>query len=136
MNRTSSVVERFEDVLEDIESDIVSTSRRLAGISDGDVLFGLDALLARYHDEARQHEHRPAKVSENAEAIASSLREVCEHRLGRNPSFVPERKSKEAFRTVRIEDLIACLRKVRRSVDRWNRRDGVRGYLDFVARFV
>jgi hypothetical protein len=31
---------------------------------------------------------------------------------------------------------VACLRRLRKSVERWNRTGGQRGYLEFVSQFV
>jgi hypothetical protein len=35
-----------------------------------------------------------------------------------------------------VEEMIACLKFIRRSIERWNKRGGQRGYLDFVSQYV
>lgn len=35
-----------------------------------------------------------------------------------------------------LDQMLSCLRKVRKSVDRWNSRGGPQGYLRFVSEYV
>lgn len=37
---------------------------------------------------------------------------------------------------ITVEEILACLRKVRRSVDKWNKRGGPQGYLQFVQQYI
>jgi hypothetical protein len=58
---------------------------------------------------------------------------ICEWRIGRaapddNPATVGERKT--------AEEVAACLKRIRTSVQRWTKKRGRQGYLTFVARLV
>jgi len=35
-----------------------------------------------------------------------------------------------------VDEILGCLRKIRKSVDRWNKRGGQQGYLQFVSNFI
>jgi hypothetical protein len=37
---------------------------------------------------------------------------------------------------ITVAEILACLRKVRRSVDKWNKRGGSQGYLQFVQQYI
>ncbi|MCX7668798.1 MAG: hypothetical protein N2439_01835, partial [Anaerolineae bacterium] len=37
---------------------------------------------------------------------------------------------------VSAEVIIACLKRIRKSVQRWNREGGRQGYLTFISRFI
>jgi hypothetical protein len=59
---------------------------------------------------------------------------MCEFRLGREnlgsnvQAISIEKKT--------ADEILACLRKIRKSVDRWNKQGGKQGYLQFVSEFV
>ena len=130
--------QEYEDVLQNIEFAIVNTYReRPEEISDWSVEAALDALLRAYGAEHTGRTLRPARLSEAEQTIYDRVKGMCEWRLGREqllvenaPPAMPEIEPKT------LDEIVACLKRVRTSVKRWHKSGGRRGYLDFVSKYV
>jgi hypothetical protein len=130
--------EQYEDVLQNIEFAIVGTYReRREEISDWSVEAALDALIRAYGAEHTGRTLRPARLSEAEQAISDRVRGMCEWRLGREqlqaegaPAILQE------FEPKTLDEIVACLKRVRTSVKRWHKSGGRRGYLDFVSMYI
>ena len=59
---------------------------------------------------------------------------MCEFRLGRQGAATRVQVPFEGDKTA--SDILACLRKIRGKAERWNKRGGQQGYLQFVNEFV
>ena len=135
---TVSFEEQYEDVLQNIEFAIVSTYReRPEEISDWSVEATIDALIRAYGAEHTGRTLRPARLSDAEQAIYDRVKSMCEWRLGREqvqaedvPAILQEIEPKT------LDEIVACLKRVRTSVKRWHKSGGRRGYLDFVGRYV
>ena len=117
--------EEYQDVLQNIESAIVHVSRRQQNLLDYDVEEALDALISDYRAEQPGRTPKPHRLTERPERVYGAVRQVCEWRLGRlrmlEGQAAPEAKTPE--------EIMACLKCIRRSVQRWNKRSGRQGYL-------
>jgi hypothetical protein len=130
--------EQYEDVLQNIEFAIVSTyHERPEDISDWSVESALDELIRTYAAEFSGRTMRSARLSEAEQMIYDRIRGMCEWRLGREqlqaegaPAILQE------FEPKTLDEIVACLKRVRTSVKRWHKSGGRRGYLDFVGRYV
>ena len=93
-------------------------------------LAAYETAIAHYHDVARQYQPKPEKVS-NLDAVAyNAVHEACASRLGKPSANDP------GAPLLTPEDLVTCLRRLRKSVEFWTKQGGRRGYLDFVAGYV
>jgi hypothetical protein len=130
--------EQYQDVLQNIEFAIISTYReRPEEISDWSVEAALDALIRAYGAEHTGRTLRPARLSEAEQAIYDRVRGMCEWRLGREQLVVEQGSPilpATALNT--LDEIVACVKRVRTSVKRWHKSGGRRGYLDFVGRYV
>ncbi len=62
---------------------------------------------------------------------------MCEMRLGRDS--MRDKKGKEVkldMKPITVEEIIACLKRIRKSVEGWYKRGGRRGYYEFIRQFV
>jgi hypothetical protein len=131
MNQTFE--ERYADVLQNIEFAIVSVHRGQPGLLDYDVEAALEALVSRYGGEARGRAPREPALAGLRREVYDRVLSICEWRIGRAPldgELADEDERKTA------EELAACLKKIRGSVQRWTKERGRQGYLTFVARFL
>ena len=130
--------QEYEDVLQNIEFAIVNTYReRPEEISDWSVEAALDALLRAYGTEHTGRMMRPARLSEAEQTIYDRVKRMCEWRLGREQLLVED--APPAMREIEpktLDEIVACLKRVRSSVKRWHKSGGRRGYLDFVSKYV
>jgi hypothetical protein len=122
------------DVLQNIEFAIVSVYREQHNLRDYDVMRALDALIEIYRAEARGHIPKDIRLPEPERLVFQRTKEMCELRLGRQDVVTRIQAPFEGEKTV--GDILACLRKIRRSVERWNKRGGQQGYLQFVREYV
>ncbi|HJZ50300.1 MAG TPA: hypothetical protein VKE41_24185 [Roseiflexaceae bacterium] len=130
--------QQYEDVLQNIEFAIVSTYReRPQEISDWSVEAALDALIRAYGAEHTGRTPPSARLSEVEQLIYDRVRRMCEWRLGHEQLLAEQ--APPAMREIEaksLDEIVACLKRVRTSVKRWHKAGGRRGYLDFVSKYV
>jgi hypothetical protein len=128
-------IEQFHDVLQNIESAIVSVYDKAPDLLDLDVIDALDAAVRRY--VAEQGGRTPPKLllAERALRVYEAVERMCEWMLGRS---APDGNALVAMAAgpndpESVEDILNCLKRIRKSVRTWNERGGRQGYLDFVG---
>ncbi len=126
--------EKYLDVLQNIEFGIVSVYQRHNDLNDYEVMNALDALIDAYRREIRGHTPKDYHLTEKEFLVFSEVREMCEFRLGRKN--IDEKMSGDTLVPKTAEEILSCLRKIRKSVERWNSRNGRQGYLNFVKEYV
>ena len=129
--------DEYLDVLQNIEAVVVATWKKHREMTDYSVLRAYEAAIAHYKVLARGGTPKPEHLSGLDAAVYAAVQPICEWRLGRKPDRPPLATGDQAeLPLMPIEDLVACLRRLRKSVERWNRTGGQRGYLEFVSQFV
>ena len=73
------------------------------------------------------------RLGERAELVFGSVQTMCEWRLGRS-SFPGE--TAMPAKGMPASDLVKCLREIQKSIPRWSRQGGRKGYLDFVSQYL
>jgi hypothetical protein len=133
--------DRFEDnpfflsILQNIEARIVVIYRQRPDLADFQVENALEALIRAYAGEAAG---RPAKppAGEAARQVYQSVREAIEWRLGRIALPAETGGSLQVGEPASVEDVLTCLKRIRRSVEFWTRENGPQGYLNYVIKFL
>jgi hypothetical protein len=124
--------EKNLDVLQNIEFGIVEVYRADRSLLDIDVQDAIDALVRHYHAEEEHRRPPTLKIGDRAHQVFASVQRMCEWRLGRS---LPG-ETAMAGAAIPVSELVACLREIQKSVPRWSRQGGRRGYLDFVSQYV
>ena len=122
------------DVLQNIEFAIASVYRERDDLLDYHVMRALDGLIDVYRAESRGHTPKPLHLPEVESLVAQRVREMCEFRLGRNELTGGNQAARAEIKTA--AEIVSCLRKIRKSVDRWNNQGGKQGYLQFIDEYV
>jgi len=125
--------EKNLDVLQNIELGIIQVYRAGKSLLDFDVKDALDALVRHYQAEEEQRRPPFKRLGERAQRVFSSVQAFCEWRLGRGPC-PGDGPSPESPKPV--AELVACLRKVQKSVPLWSQRGGRQGYLNFIDPYL
>ncbi len=132
--------DKHVDILQSIEGGIVGVYRENSSLRDQDVIKALDVIIAYYRaidtrKEFKMSEEISAKEKSIFDRVTGFLG-LREELIGENPA--PKRKSfSRALRTTTKEEIyLACLRKIKKSAIRWNKRNGENGYLDFVKNYA
>ena len=125
------------DVLQNIEFAIVSVHQQQPALVDFDVDAALSALMAHYQARAVGREARPARLNERAQQVYEMVETMCDWRMG-DETLVSEEMGSRGPRPepVSVDVIVACLKRIRKSVEKWNKQGGRQGYLTFVEQFV
>ena len=126
--------DQYLDVLQNIEFAIISVYRQQPSLRDSVVLRAVEALIDYYRAEARGQTPKPGKLPETEAEIFARVQKLCEVRLGRGGLGIAPEHLPAHDKTV--EEIVACLRRIRKSVERWNKRGGQQGYVTFVNQFI
>lgn len=125
--------EKYMDVLQNIEFGIVRVYRGHPELTDWDVLRAIEALIRTY--QQKRDFEPPLKPLQ--QEIYESVKAMCDWRLGEatftdekgNPAEVPIKPLERA-------EILACLKRIQRSIEHWNKQGGQKGYLEFIVQFV
>ena len=131
-------VDRYLDVLQNIEAGIVMVYRRHPEMTDWQALSAVEALIRGYQAEARGRSFVPPSLDPLAQEVYDVVRVMCEWRLGRGAEFVDEegRTVEIAPEPISLDEIVACLKRIRRSINRWTKERGRRGYLTFIEPYI
>lgn len=126
-----SPTEDYQDVLQNIEAAVAEVWRGHGELTNYAVMRAYEAAIARYNAEARQQAPKPATLTGLDATLYQRVSAICDWRLGRAGS--PDLPKVEP---VPVEDLVACLRKLHKSVEFWTKQGGRQGYMRFIEKFV
>lgn len=130
-------VEDYLDVLQNIETLVISVWKDYPDMTDYGVMRAYDAAIAHYKARALGRVAKPEPLNGADAEVFAAVRAICELRLdGKLDDVAPPPGDEPPMPPIPIEDLLACLKRLRKSVERWNRTGGSRGYLEFVGQFV
>ncbi|MCQ3947424.1 MAG: hypothetical protein DPW21_12125 [Anaerolineae bacterium] len=131
------VEEEYLDVLQNIEWAILSVYRENPQLFDYDVDKALNALWMGYRSEQIGKAKPPPAFNELQDLLYERVRAICEWRLGRNPV----QKEGEDGEVVDLSPeplthdvILACIKRIRKSVEFWTKEGGRQGYLYFIDR--
>ena len=129
--------EEYQDVLQNIEFAIVNVYHRQAKLVDYDVETVLTALIRLYQAEQARRQFDPPPLNELRQELYEMVKSMCDWRLGRTElTRQGDKGGVPNPPPITIEEIIACLKRIRKSVQKWNKRGGQQGYLKFVEQFI
>lgn len=129
--------EDYQDVLQNIEFTIVNVYHRHSELLDYDVETVLSALIRAYQGEQSQRQIGLPTLNGLRQELYDAVRSMCEWRLGRAEMMEPGEQGDFPKPTaITVEVIVACLKRIRKSVQKWNKQGGQRGYLTFVEQFI
>jgi hypothetical protein len=129
--------EQYEDVLHNLEFGIVQVYHRHPELVDWDAEAALNALMVFYNAQAQGKSAELRVLPSLQGEVARSVRVMCELHLGQG-SLLDENDQPVEFGLPpkTIEEIIACLKRIRKSIQRWNKGGGRQGYLNFIKDYV
>lgn len=106
-------------------------------MTDWDALQAMNGLIRVYQAEARGKPQPELKLTSLHQEIFDGVQSICEWRLGRAQlSDENEIPLDVEFENKTLEEIVLCLKRVRRSIEMWNKDLGRRGYFSFVSDYV
>jgi len=130
-----NVEEDYLDVLQNIEASIVTVHLQHRNLTDADTLACIESLIRRYTAEARGKAKPAITLNGLANDVNEKVELICEFRLGR----VTLEKQPEEMQMIKplTPDVMAlCLKRIRKSIEFWTKKDGRQGYLNYIKEFV
>ena len=121
------------DVLQNLEFAVIEVFRKHREMSDHVVARAYEAAFEHYRAEARGHQPKPCVLTGLDREVFDAVVAMCEIRLGRT---VTKNVVMEAVPPIAVNEIVDCLRELRKSVERHTKHEGRQGYLNFVDRFV
>ena len=118
-------------MLQNIEFAIVSIYRENLEMTDYAVMRSLEAIINHYSAEKTGKRPRNYSLDEIEKEIFRQVQSVCEWRLGRPSSF-----GMPGITPISLDEIIQCLKRILKSVEKWNKHEGIQGYLRFVSQYV
>jgi len=134
--------DRFEDqyldVLQNLEFGIVQAAREQPELADWHVESAVNALVKLYRAEASGSETRDpaADLDPLAQEVYALMYGMAELRLGRGQAFDEDGEPVEIpCEPITAQEMVDCLKRIRKSIQRWSKWGGRRGYLTYVDEF-
>ena len=134
--------EEYEDVLQNLEYPIMNYYYQNPVLEDWDVKRALEATIEHYRAEFANRPPRTKNLSLFEQQLSRQLITICEWRLGRvslddvtamTEEYIYQFNEDDFIKTP--EELQQCLKRIIKSVGRWNRMGGKQGYLNFISQF-
>ncbi len=129
--------DEYLDVLQNIEFAIVSVYLERPELLDYDVDVVVAALIKQYGAEVQQRQVTPPRLTEPRQELYDSIAAMCNFRLGRTALMAKD--GEEAFPDLpplTVDEIVQCLKRIRKSVQIWTKQGGRQGYLTFVGQFI
>jgi hypothetical protein len=133
----SGLDDKYMDTLQNIEAAVVSVYDDRSDLIDYDVEEAYDALIDHYKRRARDQTPREPSMTEKPQAVYDVVKSVCDWRMGQSVASNPLGLPDVAPSPTRSPDeLVSCLRQLKKSLQGWRKRGGRQGYLNFIDQFV
>ena len=130
----------YADALNSLERGYLTMAREDQGISDGQVDLVLEHLIRHYKAAAAGKPPRPTRLKGTSRTIFDNVVFIAEVLLGHGP---PEKSTMPPNAIIALldvpltyDELIACLRRIRKSIRFWSKQGGRRSYLNYVLSFT
>ena len=123
------------DILQNIEFAIVSIYQGNPSLMDANVDSALESLGRTYAGETRG---RKPVIPTNpvTRIVYDRVQAICDWRLGRNPLENEEGQPGPVPEAVSVEIILACLKRIRKSLRLWTKESGRQGYLNYIDQFM
>src|SRR5262245_34987564 len=129
--------EKYFGVLQNIEFGLVSVYRDNPNLVDTGTMYVMDTLIKVYTGELQGRQVALPQFKSEELAVYDRVRTMCEWRLGRAELMDAKgHKSDADVEPITVEEIIACLKRIRKSIERWYKEGGRRGYYEFIRQFV
>lgn len=113
---------------------MVTTYREQPKLTDHSALYAVETLIKAYNAEAQGRTVALPQFQPHEQAAYDRIKEICDWRLDGARLGAGQGAMTDGTKTP--EEIIACVKRIQRSIQGWTKRGGRRGYFDFVSQFV
>lgn len=136
--KRNSFEEQYMDVLQNLEFPIVQVAREHPELTDWHVQSAVEALMKLYKAEAAGDEVQdpPTRLDPLAEEVYDMVHAMADMRLGRGELINKDGETLELdFGDITVQEMYNCLKRIRKSIRRWTKVGGRKGYLRYIDEF-
>jgi hypothetical protein len=130
------VTTEYEDVLQNIELSIIRVHRHLIPLVDYDVMEALEALITTFKHISQGREPQVPRLSDRACQVYGDVLEVCIWRMGTEAVSADLGELPDGVRVCSAAEIVTCLKRILKSVNKWNKGFGRLGYLTYVGKHL
>ena len=133
------IEDRYPDVLQNLEFAIIQVARRTPELTDWHVQFAVETLTIRYKAEAdgKECEDPSSRLDSLSQDVYGAMLAMAEWRLGRSEARNEDDEPVEIpFEPITAQEMVDCLKRIRKSIDRWTKARGRKGYLSYIDQFL
>ncbi len=123
------------DIMQNLEFAVARFYRQHAEMTDFAVLQTYETLLQVYSAEITGRSPKPVAADRLEAELLRDVKQMCEWRLGRS-ALAPSHDEVPACEPLDVPTLILCLKRLVKSVNKWTKHGGRRGYLAFMSQFI
>jgi hypothetical protein len=132
----SELIEEYMDVLQNIEFALVGVYDNNTTLTDTGTMYAVETLIKVYTGESRGREVALPQFKPEEQEAYDAVKRMCDWRLGRSSMEDEKGKKVEDVEPLTLEVVIACLKRILKSINTWYKRGGRRGYYEFVRQFI
>ena len=131
------IEEKFPDVLQNIEFALVGVFREHDKLTDYGADYAVENLIKQYTAELLGRTPPPLpNFPPHEQEAYDNVKAMCEWRLGRAEAEDDSARKVKLGKPIALEDLIACLKRIRSSIKFWTKKLGRRGYYECVKGYI
>jgi hypothetical protein len=131
--------DQYLDVLQNLELAIIQIARKTPELTDWHVQSAVEALVRYYKAQAAGKEMRDlsSRLDPLARQVYDMMHTMAHFLLGEGQVVNEENEPVEIpLDLVTPQEMYACLKRIQKSIRRWNRIDGRKGYLEYIDQFL
>ncbi|OGF48305.1 MAG: hypothetical protein A2452_12345 [Candidatus Firestonebacteria bacterium RIFOXYC2_FULL_39_67] len=126
------VEDKYIDVLANLETNIVKKYKENSEITDYDVIRVVEIVIEIFNAEKAGRQPRSYSLSERESCIFDCVYAISGWSLGR-AKLEEKRDVNPNIKTV--DEVVYCLKKIKKSAEKHSQSRGKHGYLDFITNF-
>jgi hypothetical protein len=129
--------DQYNNTLLSLELTLVRPYRQREDVTDWDTLTAVKGAIRTYTAQQRRRSAPNLKLNPIPKAIYDELIETCEGWLGHKPFTDPLGETITLTdNALTVSEIIACLKRIQRSIEMWQKEGGRRGYFEFIDQFL
>ncbi len=131
------IVDQYVEVQKNIELGLMLAYKKHADLVDTGTMYALDTLIKHYTAETQARTISVPEFNGAEQTAFENAKGMCEWWLGREAL---ENEAGEKFmlegKPQTPEDILTCLKRIRKSVEALYKRNGRRGYYEYVKEYI
>lgn len=132
--------DQYMDVLQNIEFGIMQVYREHPDLTDHNVDKALNGLIRVYQAQLREQSAPKLALRELEQQVYDAVKHMCDWRMGKSGSQDDDGEDSDALpediEPKTSDEIIACLKRIRKSINLWTKQGGRQGYLYYIASFL